>query len=53
MVSDSEKRAGLQLSPRVRRVDVSGKPVSAVNFSQFTATVSGKVTCLGEKVICS
>ncbi len=46
-LSDHELKAGLKLAPAEREATVLDEPVSDVIFSQFRATVSGTVTCLG------
>ncbi|XP_058013739.1 BOS complex subunit NOMO1-like [Ahaetulla prasina] len=46
IVPDTEARAGLALKPKVFPVTVASKPVLDVIFSQFLASVSGKITCL-------
>ncbi|XP_070810911.1 BOS complex subunit NOMO3-like [Pituophis catenifer annectens] len=46
IVPDAEARAGLALKPKVFPVTVASKPVLDVIFSQFLASVSGKITCL-------
>ncbi|XP_039216573.1 nodal modulator 3-like [Crotalus tigris] len=46
IVPDAEMRAGLALKPKVFPVTVASKPVLDVIFSQFLASVSGKITCL-------
>ncbi|XP_026543937.1 nodal modulator 3-like [Notechis scutatus] len=46
IVPDAEVRAGLALKPKVFPVTVASKPVLDVIFSQFLASVSGKITCL-------
>uniref|UniRef100_A0A0B8RX02 Nodal modulator 1 n=1 Tax=Philothamnus irregularis TaxID=1899461 RepID=A0A0B8RX02_9SAUR len=46
IVPDAEARAGLALKPKVFPVTVASKPVLDVVFSQFLASVSGKITCL-------
>lgn len=46
VVPEAEARAGLVLKPKVFPVTVASKPVMHVTFSQFLASVSGKITCL-------
>ncbi|KAM3826892.1 BOS complex subunit NOMO3-like [Vipera latastei] len=46
IVPDAEMRAGLALKPKVFPVTVASEPVLDVTFSQFLASVSGKITCL-------
>ncbi|XP_075686281.1 BOS complex subunit NOMO3-like [Rhinoderma darwinii] len=45
-ISEVEAKAGLALKPTVFPVTVTDKPVMDVSFSQFLASVSGKVSCL-------
>ncbi|XP_015744485.1 nodal modulator 1-like [Python bivittatus] len=46
IVPEAEMRAGLALKPKVFPVSVASKPVLDVIFSQFLASVSGKISCL-------
>ncbi|CAI5792165.1 nodal modulator 1-like [Podarcis lilfordi] len=46
IVPEAEARAGLALKPKIFPVTVASKPVLDVTFSQFLASISGKVTCL-------
>uniref|UniRef100_A0A8D0GN98 Prealbumin-like fold domain-containing protein n=1 Tax=Sphenodon punctatus TaxID=8508 RepID=A0A8D0GN98_SPHPU len=46
VVPEAETRAGLALKPKMFPVTVADKPVMDVAFSQFLASVSGKVSCL-------
>ncbi|XP_044289374.1 nodal modulator 1-like isoform X2 [Varanus komodoensis] len=46
IVPEVEARAGLALKPKTFPVTVASKPVLDVIFSQFLASVSGKITCL-------
>lgn len=50
MVPEAETRAGLALKPRTFPITVTDRPVMDVTFSQFLASVSGKVSCLGKPV---
>nr|XP_033819638.1 nodal modulator 1-like [Geotrypetes seraphini] len=45
-VPEAEAKAGLVLKPKVYPVKVANTPVMDVAFSQFLASLSGKVTCL-------
>ncbi|CAJ0967213.1 unnamed protein product [Ranitomeya imitator] len=45
-IPEAEVKAGLALKPSVFPVTVTDKPVMDVSFSQFMASVSGKVSCL-------
>ncbi|XP_053550913.1 nodal modulator 3 [Bombina bombina] len=45
-ISDAEAKAGLALKPTLYPVIVMDRPVMDVSFSQFMASVSGKVSCL-------
>lgn len=45
-IPEAEAKAGLALKPAVFPVTVTDKPVMDVSFSQFMASVSGKVSCL-------
>lgn len=45
-VPEAEAKAGLALKPKVFPVTVTDMPVMNVAFSQFLASVSGKVSCL-------
>lgn len=40
--------AGLLVTPSEREVTVSTKPQSGIVFTQFLASLSGVVKCLGE-----
>ncbi|XP_062999602.1 BOS complex subunit NOMO1-like [Elgaria multicarinata webbii] len=46
IVPEAEARAGLALKPKTFPVTVASKPVLDVTFSQFLASISGKITCL-------
>uniref|UniRef100_A0A8D0B0G3 Nodal modulator 1 n=1 Tax=Salvator merianae TaxID=96440 RepID=A0A8D0B0G3_SALMN len=46
ILPEAEARAGLALKPKTFPVTVTSKPVLDVTFSQFLASISGKVTCL-------
>lgn len=48
IIPEAETRAGLALKPRMFPVTVTDRPVMDVTFSQFLASVSGKISCLGE-----
>lgn len=45
---EAETRAGLMLKPQTFPLTVTNRPVMDVAFVQFLASVSGKVSCLGE-----
>ncbi|XP_063286390.1 BOS complex subunit NOMO3-like [Pelobates fuscus] len=45
-VPEAEAKAGLALKPSTFPVTVTDQPVMDVSFSQFMASVSGKLTCL-------
>ncbi|CAN2391607.1 carbohydrate binding, partial [Pristimantis euphronides] len=45
-IPDAEAKAGLALKPAVFPVTITNEPVLDVSFSQFLASVSGKVSCL-------
>ncbi|KAM9305783.1 BOS complex subunit NOMO3-like [Gastrophryne carolinensis] len=45
-IPEAELKAGLALKPVVYPVTVTDKPVMDVSFTQFLASVSGKVSCL-------
>ncbi|XP_069503150.1 BOS complex subunit NOMO1-like [Ambystoma mexicanum] len=45
-VPEAEAKAGLTLKPKLYPVTVTDMPVMNVAFSQFLASVSGKVSCL-------
>ncbi|XP_028914056.1 nodal modulator 3 isoform X2 [Ornithorhynchus anatinus] len=46
VVPEAEIRAGLALKPKMFPITVVDRPVMDVIFSQFLASVSGKVSCL-------
>uniref|UniRef100_A0A8C9EMS7 Prealbumin-like fold domain-containing protein n=1 Tax=Pavo cristatus TaxID=9049 RepID=A0A8C9EMS7_PAVCR len=46
IIPEAETRAGLALKPKVFPVTVTDRPVMDVTFSQFLASVSGKISCL-------
>lgn len=50
IIPEAETRAGLALKPKVFPVTVTDRPVMDVTFSQFLASVSGKISCLGKPV---
>jgi len=45
---ESEVKAGLSLQPQALEVSLVDRPLTDLLFSQFLASVSGKVYCLGE-----
>lgn len=51
VIPEAETRAGLALKPKVFPVTVTDRPVMDVTFSQFLASVSGKISCLGKAVL--
>lgn len=51
IIPEAETRAGLALKPKVFPVTVTDRPVMDVSFSQFLASVSGKISCLGKVVL--
>ena len=48
VVSGAELASGLLLTPTEQVVTVTSAPVLGVTFSQFRATVSGTVKCIGK-----
>ncbi|NXP31979.1 NOMO1 protein, partial [Leiothrix lutea] len=46
IIPEAETRAGLALKPKMFPVTVTDRPVMDVTFSQFLASVSGKISCL-------
>uniref|UniRef100_H3AWF4 Nodal modulator n=1 Tax=Latimeria chalumnae TaxID=7897 RepID=H3AWF4_LATCH len=46
VIPEAEVKAGLALKPTTYPVVVTDRPVMDVAFSQFMASISGKVTCL-------
>lgn len=44
---EAEVKAGLALQPQSLDVSLVDRPLSDVHFTQFMASVAGKVTCLG------
>uniref|UniRef100_A0A8C0I7N3 Prealbumin-like fold domain-containing protein n=1 Tax=Bubo bubo TaxID=30461 RepID=A0A8C0I7N3_BUBBB len=46
IIPEAETRAGLALKPKMFPVTVTDTPVMDVTFSQFLASVSGKISCL-------
>ncbi|XP_064641106.1 BOS complex subunit NOMO3-like [Lineus longissimus] len=48
VIGDEEATAGLKLSPEVKEVVVTDKPLSGIMFSQFKAKASGSVSCLSK-----
>ena len=44
-------KAGLALQPAALEVSLVDRPVSELLFTQFMASVSGKVYCLGTVVV--
>uniref|UniRef100_A0A663EUM8 Uncharacterized protein n=1 Tax=Aquila chrysaetos chrysaetos TaxID=223781 RepID=A0A663EUM8_AQUCH len=46
IIPEVETRAGLALKPKMFPVTVTDRPVMDVTFSQFLASVSGKISCL-------
>ena len=48
MITLQEVSAGLALTPKEQVVTVPNSPVLGITFSQFRATVSGTVKCIGK-----
>lgn len=48
---DSEVRAGLALQPQSLDVSLVDQPLTDLLFTQFMASVSGKVFCLGNEAV--
>ena len=48
---DSDVKAGLKLSPSVRDVRVSDRPVDDVRFVQYRAKIAGSIHCLGTSLV--
>ncbi|NXU58096.1 NOMO1 protein, partial [Turnix velox] len=46
IIPEAETRAGLALKPKIFPVTVTDRPIMDVTFSQFLASVSGKISCL-------
>ncbi|XP_038675302.1 nodal modulator 1 [Scyliorhinus canicula] len=46
MVSENEAKAGLALKPKFQTVTVKNAPIMDLSFTQFMASVTGKVVCL-------
>lgn len=50
---ESEMKAGLALQPQELEVSLVDRPLTDLLFTQFMASVSGKVHCLGKaSLIC-
>jgi hypothetical protein len=47
-VGEQEAKFGLLLTPSEKLITVSNKPVLDVLFSQFRATITGTVFCMGQ-----
>ena len=48
VVSVEEREWGLSFVPPSQELHVLFSPVSSLSFSQFTATLSGSLTCIGQ-----
>lgn len=48
---ESEVRAGLALQPQSLDVSLVDRPLTDLLFTQFMASVSGKVFCLGNAAV--
>ena len=48
VVSEEEREWGLSLVPPVQEITVSHSPLSTITFSQFTATLTGTLSCIGQ-----
>ncbi|NWI22913.1 NOMO3 protein, partial [Sula dactylatra] len=46
IIPEAETRAGLAFKPKMFPVTVTDRPVMDVTFTQFLASVSGKISCL-------
>ncbi|XP_078097035.1 BOS complex subunit NOMO1 isoform X2 [Mustelus asterias] len=46
MVSENEAKAGLALKPKFQTVTVKNAPILDLSFTQFMASMTGKVLCL-------
>lgn len=47
IITLQEVNAGLALTPKEQVVTVTSSPVLGITFSQFRATVTGSVKCIG------
>ena len=47
MITSPESTAGLALIPKEQVVTITSHPVLGIAFSQFRATVTGTVQCIG------
>ena len=48
IITVQEVNAGLALTPKEQVVTVTSRPVLGITFSQFRATVTGSVKCIGK-----
>lgn len=48
---ESEIKAGLALQPQELEVSLVDRPLTDLLFTQFMASVSGKVHCLGKRLL--
>lgn len=48
---EPEIKAGLALQPQELEVSLMDRPLTDLFFTQFMASVSGKVLCLGKSVL--
>ena len=51
VITMQEVSAGLALTPKEQVVTVKSSPVLGITFSQFRATVTGTVKCIGELLL--
>lgn len=51
VITMQEVSAGLALTPKDQVVTVKSSPMLGITFSQFRATVSGTVKCIGELLL--
>ena len=46
-LQESDIKSGLKLSPAVREVTATDRPVDGIRFVQYRARISGAMHCLG------
>ena len=51
VITMQEVSAGLALTPKEQVVTVKSSPVLGITFSQFRASVTGTVKCIGELIV--
>ncbi|XP_059614137.1 BOS complex subunit NOMO1 [Phlebotomus argentipes] len=48
VLSEEEKKTGMQFVPKIHNIEVNSSPLSGIHFRELRATISGEVKCLSD-----